>query len=354
MPKNNNLEPIEFPQEVRFGEKPTTEYVNNLDSISVKLVSAPHLNELVSYIPQFVKATWMESVKSCDELDLAEKVSLIQDVFFGRTLPTALETINVVFEIDGISLQEVTHILRHRGASFSADCSADKWWTHKRALVPNAVMNSTGNTTECSSFEEDGVPPDTSDFYGRYRLIVEAAKKLYCDMVDSKEVSILDARYILPRCLETFYYMRMPLKDAIAFIWQRIDRQIQPETDNVLAYAMYLELLKQFPIANGLIDIDAPARHFINTARSGKSSNIYMPEENSDLFEWHENDFIYDKCRDKLVGTDDNAIYYFGEIKKQYDEAIAAQEKANNEYLVEYCGVDNVGLPDLTKKFAKN
>src|SRR5690606_22859517 len=121
-----------------------------------------------------------------------------------------------------ISLQEVTHILRHRMATFSADCSGDKWWTHKDALVPNSIENS-------------------DEFYARYRKLVEDAKQLYCDMIDSKEISIMDARYILPRCLSTFYFMRIGLKDLIGFIKQRIDKQIQPETDNLIAYYMYIK-----------------------------------------------------------------------------------------------------------------
>ena len=109
--------------------------------------------------------------------------------------------------------------------------------------------------------------------------------QLYCDMIDSKKISIMDARYILPRCLETFYYMRLSLKDAIHFIRQRIDKQIQPETDNIIAYQMYLEILRQFPYANGIVDIHAPSQFYINTARTGKATNLYFPDEDSDKFE---------------------------------------------------------------------
>lgn len=318
MPQNNNLRPIQFPQELKFGKKPTTEFVNNLKSINVVLMSAPSMEELMGYIPEWARATWMESTESCKELRVAEKLGLVRDVFKQRTLPSALETINLVFQIDGISLQEVTHILRHRQASFSADCSADKWWTDKRALVPNAIENS-------------------EEFYRRYCEITEAAKQLYCDMIDSRKVSILDARYILPRNLETFYYMKMPLNACISFIIQRLDRQIQPETDNIIAYQMYLALLEKYPIANGLIDIDMPATHYMRTARSGHSSNIYRPEPNSDLFDWHSDDFIYDCTRDKLNGTDEGADNAFNDYLEYFRNSIAAAEERNrNELMVKY------------------
>ena len=185
MPKNNNLEPVKLPMTLRFGEKPVTKFKNNLDAINVTLMQAPTMDDLRKYLPAFANATWSDLPDDFDNIDIVEKDNIIRDVFLGKTLPTALETINLVFRIEGISLQEVTHIIRYRQASFSADCSGDKWWTNKDALVPNSIQNSN----------------DSGDksFYDRYKKIVEDAKQLYCEMIDSKQISIMDARYILPR-----------------------------------------------------------------------------------------------------------------------------------------------------------
>ena len=316
MPKNNNLPATTLPMKLRFNESPNTDFKNNLESINIELISAPTMDELRSYLPQFVTATWQEygDDQYNGNLTLKEKDDIIHDAFFGKTLPTALETINLVFRISGISLQEVTHIIRYRQGAFSADCSGDKWWTNKDALVPNAVENS-------------------SEFYERYKKIVEDAKQLYCDMIDSKKISIMDARYILPRCLDTFYYMRVNLKDAIYFIKQRIDKQIQPETDNIIAYQMYIAILKQYPIANGLIDIHSPSHFYVKTARTGKATNLYYPDADSDIFEWNENDFIYQSYRNELNGTNENAENLFDTLLAKYDEKIKSIEAANTERL---------------------
>lgn len=312
MPKNNNLTPVELPMALRFGEKPTTKFKNNLNAIDIELMSAPTMDELRSYLPQFITATWQEvGDKLFDNKILTkEKDEIIRDAFFGKALPTALETINLVFRISGISLQEVTHIIRYRQAAFSADCSGDKWWSHKDALVPRAVENS-------------------SEYYERYKKIVEEAKQLYCDMIDSKKISIMDARYILPRCLETFYYMRINLKDAIHFIKQRIDKQIQPETDNIIAYQMYCAILEQYPIANGLIDIHQPSYFYVKTARTGKATNLYFPDSDSDKFEWNENDFIYQNYRDEMNGTDEGVVNHFDYLLSYYEGKIKRIEEAN-------------------------
>lgn len=316
MPNNNNLPATTLPMELRFNEVPTTNFVNNLDAIGIELISAPTMDELRAYLPQFITATWQEKYDKQynNEISLKEKDDVIRDAFFGRALPTALETINLVFRISGISLQEVTHIIRYRNASFSADCSGDKWWTHKDALVPNSIENS-------------------DEFYERYKKIVEESKKLYCDMIDSKKVSIMDARYILPRCLSTFYYMRISLKDAIHFIKQRIDKQIQPETDNIIAYKMYCAILRQYPIANGLIDIHSPSYFYIKMARTGKATNLYYPDGDSDKFEWNENDFIYQNYRNEMNGTNENAENHFDELLKYFDDEIKAIEEANTKKL---------------------
>lgn len=316
MPRNNSLTPVKLPMVQRFGEKPTTEFKNNLDSIKVTLMQAPSMDDLRKYLPAFANATWSELPNDYDDLPDIEKDKYIREVFLGKTLPTALETINLNFRIEGISLQEVTHIIRYRNASFSADCSGDKWWTHKSALVPNSIQNS-------------------KEYYERYKKIVEDAKQLYCDMIDTKQISIMDARYILPRCLETFYYMSLSLKDALHFIRQRIDKQIQPETDNVIAYQMYCEILKKYPVANGIINVHAPSNFYINMARSGKATNLYFPDMDSDKFEWNENDFIYQCERNKMNGTDEGATNYFDTYFGRINRMITFFEAVNDQTLSE-------------------
>lgn len=320
MPKNNNLEPVKLPMVQRFGEKPITNFKNNLDAIKITLMQAPTMDDLRKYLPQFANATWAELPTDYDNIPIKEKDKIIRDVFLGKTLPTALETINLNFRFEGISLQEVTHIIRYRNASFSADCSGDKWWTNKDALVPNSIQNSNGPYFgDCDD-----------NFHERYMQIVTMAKELYCDMIDSKKISIMDARYILPRCLETFYYVRMSLKDAIHFIKQRIDKQIQPETDNIIAYQMYLEILRQYPVANGIIDIHAPSWFYINTARTGKATNLYFPDADSDKFDWNEHDFIYQCYRNEMNGTDYDAKNHFDELVAQVEATIKLFEASND------------------------
>lgn len=297
MPKNNNLDPVKLPMDIKFDREQKTEFKNNLDSIGIKLMCYPSIQELRSYIPAFVDATWSEDPKK--EYTVHEKSILLKEMFEGKTLPGARETMNFVFQITGISLQEVTHILRHRNATFSADCSGDKWWSEKDALIPCSIQNS-------------------PELLERYKKIVNDAKQLYCDMIDTRLISIMDARYILPRCLETYYYMRINYNDLINFINQRKDVQIQPETDNVMAYQMFTCLLNVYgDLVKDAVDFSNPSPFYQKMARTGRATNLYYPEPEVDNFEWNENDFIYKGRRKDLNGTVEGP-YKFGQIQKNY------------------------------------
>jgi len=202
-----------------------------------------------------------------------------------KALPTALETLDFTFRVEGIDLQLVTHLIRHRTMSFSAQCTGDRWQSHSAALVPGPIQNS-------------------PELYERWKRHVEEGKKLYCDMIDSRKISIMDARTILPRCIETHYYARVLLKDLLSFLRQRFDKQIQPTTDNVVAYQMFLAVARIFPEITSCVNPHAASRHYVATARTGKATNLYWPDEDSDKFDWHPEDFIYQGTRDTVNGTD--------------------------------------------------
>ena len=308
MPKNNNLQPASLPMPLRFGEKPVTEFINNLDAIEVVLLNYPTVDQLISAIIPFTNATWNDDpIQVRDNMTMKEKIQNVYDAFHFKYLPQSLETVNLTFLLKGIDMQTVTHILRNRvGFTFSAECSGDKWWTYKKSLVPNSVQQS-------------------DEFYKRWKKITQDCKELYCDMIDSKKISIMDARHILPRNMETYYLMHVNFLSLLNFLKQRIDKQIQPEEDNVLAYRLLIETIKKVPFAINCVDIHAPAMHYVKMARTGKATNLYFPDKDSDKFEWNENDFIYQCTRDEMNGTNENATNHFNQV------LVAIEDELNRE-----------------------
>lgn len=168
--------------------------------------------------------------------------------------------------------------------SFSAHCTGDRDLRMDEALVKPSILE--------------------SNFYHRMRKHVQEAKELYADMVDSG-IPMVDARTILPRNFENHYYLKVDLNSFIGFLRQRLDRQIQPESDNILAMRMLIEVAKIYPEIKQAIDLDKPDAFYCKTAPTDHASNLYEPEfPRNDVFDWKPQWFIYKKERSEMPGGD--------------------------------------------------
>ena len=293
MPLNNDLEPIQLPMDLKFGQEPTTNFHNNLRALKTELVDAPSTDQARDVAWHYVKATWADQPSEINPktADISLKSKNLLDVLQFRALPTPMECLGFTFRLSGLSFQEVTHIIRHRAGSFAAQCTGDRDLRDDDAVIPESVENS-------------------PDFLERYKQLVEDSKRLYSDMTDSKVVSMMDARMILPKCMTSFYYMRLNLKDLIGFVRQRQDVQIQPAADNILAARMAIEACKAIPELTNVFKFDTPDMHYIKTFRVkegdkwiSRGTNLYWPEPKNDKFDYHPNDTIYQSRREDINGT---------------------------------------------------
>lgn len=321
MPINKNLTPVTLPMDLKFDQAPVTRFINNLEALKVELVDAPTTQQARDVAWHYVKATWADTAEEINpgtSSDAAKSKNLL-DVLQFRALPTPMECLGFTFRLSGLSFQEVTHIIRHRAGSFAAQCTGDRDLRDDDVVVPESVENS-------------------PDFLERYKRIVEESKLLYSDMTDSKVVSMMDARMILPKCMTSFYYMRLNLKDLIGFVRQRQDRQIQPAADNILAARMAIEACKAIPELTQVFNFDKPDFHYINTFRFKdgdkwitRGTNLYWPEEKNDTFEFHPEDTIYQCKREELNGTHgtgekifttmwNSLMSEFNNLKTRYEE----------------------------------
>ena len=322
MPQDKNLEPIELPMKLKFGLEPRTIFYNNLQALEVELVDHPTREQAHNVAWQYVKATWADDPGHTDiarDVSQVELSSNLEDVLNFRALPTPMECLGFTFKLSGLSFQEVTHIIRHRAGSFAAQCTGDRDLRDDPAVIPEAVENS-------------------PEFLARWTKIVRDSKQLYADMTDSKDVSMMDARMILPKCMTSFYLMRLNLKDLLGFIAQRQDMQIQPAADNLLAAYMARELIKVLPEASTRVNFNKPDMHYVKTFRvpdgnggwTSRGTNLYWPEPKNDLFEYHPNDSIYQSRREDINGTNNPG----GEtvFTKLWDGALSEIEEMTNEY----------------------
>ena len=293
MPQNSNLEPITLPMDLKFGQSPTTMFSNNLKALKVELIDAPTAWRARDIAWHYVKATWADDPNEVNPANVNDTIKSenLLDVLQFRALPTPMECLGFTFRLSGLSFQEVTHIIRHRAGSFAAQCTGDRDLRGDPVVVPESVENS-------------------PEFLERWQQLVLDAKQLYVDMTDSRVISMMDSRMILPKCMTSFYYMRLNLKDLIGFVNQRQDRQIQPAADNILAARMAIEACKVIPELSQVFNFEKLDMHYIKTFRVkegdkwiSRGTNLYWPEPKNDTFEYHPEDTIYQATREELNGT---------------------------------------------------
>jgi len=327
MPQNKNLKPIDLPMVLKFNQEPKTKFYNNLAHLKVELIDSPSRSQALNVAWQYVKATWADNPDDTNpdatNWNTRELSANLEDVLNFRALPTPMECLGFTFKLSGLSFQEVTHIIRHRAGSFAAQCTGDRDLRDDPAVIPEAVQNS-------------------PEFLERWKRLVIESKQLYADMCDSKDVSMMDARMILPKAMTSFYLMRLNLKDLLGFIAQRQDMQIQPAADNLLAIYMAKEVLKVLPEASSRINFNKPDMHYVKTFRvpdgkgghTSRGTNLYWPEPKNDLFEYHPDDSIYQARREDINGTNKpDAPTIFEQLWDETYEDIAQLKYQYNQFM---------------------
>lgn len=268
---------------LKFGQAvQPVEFVNQLENIDVQIVHAPTIPEFRKTISVFLMNTWNDKIQWDFPEDAISQT--IDELFRYELLPTAMETINITWSVNGMDMVDTTHLIRHRLFSFAAQVHGDRDMRDDRVVVKPGIMAN-------------------KDFYDRYRQITEMARGLYVDMLDSGLVHGLDARTIMPRNFEHFYMVRCTIKDLIGYCIMRGDEQIQTTVDNIIAMKLWLEVLKKYPFLKGLVDFRKPDQFYQRQSAKGKT-NIFPPNAKNDNFDWCEEQFYHPIGRDEFPGGD--------------------------------------------------
>lgn len=285
---------VPFPMQTKFNEIPRTEFVQSKDSIVVEMLDCPN-GDFRGRCFDMIMSTWAD-----DAFDyrIERTRETIQDTFNkllgGKVLPNSMESLQFTFRIEGLTLIEITHLLRHRQLrAIHAQCTADRFLTNDSAMIPTSIHNSI--------------------FRERYELLTNLCKELYQDMCDSKDVSLMDARYILPRNSRYFYTITIDLGTAIQFIKQRRCTAIQPELDNEIARQMYMYICSVIPEVQNHVSLFCDHTCHTTFGNDEHTTRLYQPDENHGRIlsaalakrtggddAWNPDNFIYTKTREQM------------------------------------------------------
>lgn len=251
----------QFPQELRFNMLSSVTFLG-YDALKVTCLQAPPANFREIVLAE-VMATWADHPVGypMNIPRAGEEQRALMDVLQGRALPNSLESLVFTFRVENLPLIEVTHLLRHRGFfGIHAQCSGDRDLRNDPMYIPESVM----------------VGP--MELWDRYVKLLGDAAQLYADMVDSKEISLMDARYILPRASMYFYYFSANLRDLVAFIKQRRCTMIQTRLDNIFSDQLYQLIAQHVPEIRQVLSMQCDSScAYVRSARD-KNTRLYAPD----------------------------------------------------------------------------
>lgn len=249
-----------FPMTIRFNEEPTTEIIPSNKTIDVTMLDHPH-GDFRERCFDMIMSTWQDNVGEFQEPKTEREIhKTFMKLLSGKVLPNSLEHLTFMFRISGITLVEITHILRHRlFFSIHAQCTADRFLTHDSSMIPTSIIG--------------------TEFEDEYIELTRKTKVLYQKMCDSKRISVMDARYILPRNQRYFYYVGMNLKDAISFIKQRRCTAIQPELDNEIARQIYNHISTIIPEIKEVLSLNCDHSCHTTFGNEEHTTRLYKPDE---------------------------------------------------------------------------
>lgn len=309
MPKVDKLDNLQKDYTIRkFGREPAAiDIVEQLNNIDVQIYSCPSIEEFRRTLAIFLLNTWNDVPQT--HFDKTDIDVMVQELFRYELLPTAMETINIVWWVNGIDMIDVTHLIRHRMFSFAAQVHGDRDMRDDRVVMKPGIM--------------------ASDYAGRFTELVTQARQLYVDMLDSGQVSGLDARTCMPRCFEHFMQVRCNIKDLIGYCQMRGDEQIQTTADNIVAMRLWLEVVKRYPFLRGQVDFNKEDSFYVRQCKKGKR-NIFPPNAKNDVFDWVPEQFYHDKGREEFPG----GKVYLELREKLLSEIKAAESRADDDPMV--------------------
>ena len=300
---------------IRFGQRPLSRFKDYRQSIRVRLIKYDDRDSMLKGTYKFVKATWADTPNQNEGATEEEMKVALEQMLSGKALGLGLETVNLMFEISGISHIDAQQITRQRvGVTFSAQCTGDRFLNHHDILVEESIA---------------AIP----EVYESFIDVTLRSKDSYSRMVDTG-VSIQAARSILPRNIETFYYMNTNLATLLFFHQKRIDDGSQTWQMNVISQQMADEVSKIYPELTEVFEKNKTKFKFQTEASKDRgntfSTSLYIPAR--DEFDYNDRDFLYQKKKVDMhfTNTPVKDRYFWGydeitkskyeEIKHRYDE----------------------------------
>lgn len=229
------------------------------NSIIVELIAWPDRSMYEAAIIDVIKG--YNKPKSFNDMNAKERVNTMNELVSGGTLPKGLEMLgNFVFCIQNISLT-VTHCLvRHRFFTIIQRSTAVEDLRDESFVMPR-------------SFARDKI------FYDKVKNWYLEGKKLYCEAVDKKGISVQNARLLIPKNNCNHMYIScnlMALKEAYG---QRVDTVEEPIQNNIIFKKMKDLVVEKFPYLDSYFVSNCETGRCLHCKPGGNSNVVFARDE---------------------------------------------------------------------------
>lgn len=241
-----------------FNEKPNTIFVDEEDNIIVKLISYPNIEQTEKMI---INVCFGHSNPEIyDSLSQEDRDKAIKEVIEGGTLPKALEmTGKFVFFINNVPLTFTHMIVRHRFFTILQMSTATGDLRNSNYLMPRA-------------FARD------KEYYEEIKQWYLEGKRLFCEAVDKHNISIQNARLLIPKNNCNHLYIGCDLKSFAEAYSQRMCSCEEPITSNIVFKKMSDEIIKIFPYFKNYFISSCETGKCLHS-KQGKNANIVFKRD---------------------------------------------------------------------------
>jgi thymidylate synthase ThyX len=235
--------------------KSHTTFLDEENSIEVELLSWPDEKLTEKMLVDVIYG--YKQTDTYDKLSKEDKASAIQDLVNEGALPKAFEMLgNFVFCIKNISLT-VTHcIVRHRFFTIMQSSTVVKDLRNENFLIPRSFTRN-------------------SDFYERVKQWHLDGKELFCEAVDKHNISVQNARILIPKDNCNHMYVACSLTALRQAYGQRTCTQEEPVQNNIVFKKMRDLVVEKFSYLE---------KYFENDCESGRCLHCKFTKHSNVVF----------------------------------------------------------------------
>ncbi len=205
------------------------EWFDSCEAIRVKMIDGP--KNYAKPLYAIATATWGDRSRWFDRWENATpeaRLFVVQKVLERKTLPSAAESVNFSFNVDGVSRSAYDQIRTHRFLAFGSVGQRDNSWVDSAFIVPHQIYS---NKSQLLKFKE----------------LTTKIKDFYQELVEQGQTSWQNARFILPMSIMHRFSVTGNFRAFQDVMSLRLASSEQFDSVG-FAWATWLEFWKEYPL----------------------------------------------------------------------------------------------------------